>query len=311
MKAICEDINQLHQSYGDLPIFLVGSSSMAQVAHRSKLEEAISKSLNLPVDFITAKQEVGYLARGIWASLPPYRQCESAIIDIGGNIKGGYLENCNSKGNNSIENQLVPFEIEKYGPKPFSQKAQQKIDQKKFSTFLDASDDTRKDLESILYDEVSTRPEFTNGKKRVYLVGGAVWAADTLLCLNCPQYERRSQTDDQDEYTVMKPSDIEEFYRYVSKEGDKVCDHSQENPYLRRDLDGGYNQPWDKNRIEKQQAEIDAVCRVFTSPQHLISAAEILRAIKNKMEINENRHIFFMQNNLYTWSKQYLIDKIQ
>lgn len=314
VQAVCENINQFHHLYGNLPVYLVGSSSMANVPHRAKLVAAIEKSIQLPIDFITADQEASYLARGIWAPpLPVYRRCESAVIDIGsGNIKGGYLQDCNPKVEKTEKEKFVSFDIQEFGTANFSKQTQQKVDDKTFPTFVEAAKNTREELEKKLDEQVRTRPELTNGKERMYLVGGAVWIVNTLLCLDCPQYNGRPETRrDQDEYTVIRPADIEEFYHYVTQEGEKVCDFSQENPYLRRSMDGKYNTPWDESRIEKQKVAIQNVCKKFQAPRDLISAAEILRAIKNKMGINENRHIFFMQNNLYTWSRQYLIDKIQ
>jgi len=312
-QAICDDINQFHHLYGDLKVYIVGSSSMANVPHRSKLVEVIDKAIHLPVDFITADQEANYLAKGIWVPpLPIHRRCESVVIDIGsGNIKGGYLENCNPKVENTPEERFVTFEIQEFGTVAFSNQAEQSLANKGFPTFIDAANSIREKLETKLNENVRTRPELTNGKKRMYLSGGAVWIANTLLCLDCPQYSERSATGDQAEYTVIKPADIDEFYRYVTQDNEKICDPSQENPFLRRNMDGKYNKPWDENRIEKQKTAIQKVCKTFKASRDFISAAEILRALKNKMELNENYHIFFMQNNLYTWTRQYLIEKIK
>ncbi|MFH0785268.1 MAG: hypothetical protein V2B20_25400 [Pseudomonadota bacterium] len=311
VQAICEDINHFQSQYGKLPIYLVGSSSMANVPHRAKLVEEIEKNVHLPVEFITAHQEADYLARGIWVPpLPMYRRCESTVIDIGsGNIKGGYLENCDPKVEKAPKEKYVSFDVQDFGTVAFSTQTQKSVDSNAFSNFIDAAKDTRKQLESKLDEQTRTRPELSNGKKRFYLAGGAVWAMNTLLCLDCPQYAKRSATNDQQEYTVIKPTDIDEFYRYVTQEGDKVCDYSVENKYLRYSMDGKYNRPWEESRIEKQKTAIKKVCGVFKASRDLVSAAEILRAIKTKMEITENSHIFFMQNNLYTWSRQYLIDK--
>jgi hypothetical protein len=312
VHAVCDDINQFHNLYGNLPIYIVGSSGIADLPHRPKLENAVSSATHLPINFITAYQEASFLARGIWVPpLPTYRRCESVVIDIGsGNVKGGYLENCNPKKDNDPKEQFASFDIQDAGTAAFSSYSQQNLDNKTFATFIDSAKGSREELESKLDEQIRTRPELTNGKKRFYFAGGAVWIMNTLLCLDCPQYDKRSETGSQSEFTVMKPSDIDEFYRYASEEGDKICDHSQENPYLKKDMDGKYSKPWDENRIEKQRNAIMNVCKKFKAPRDIISAAEILRAIKNKMELNENSRLFFMQNNLYTWSRQYLIDKI-
>ena len=167
-------------------------------------------------------------------------------------------------------------------------------------------------LEGEIDEQIEARPELINSKSRIYVVGGAAWALNTLLCLDCPQYRERSNTDDIGEYTVIKPSDIEEFYRFVTQNGNNVCDPSEENPYIRLNLDDKTKVTlWDRIEIEKQKDEITAVCKAFTANNDLISAAEILRTIANKMRISERRHLFFMQNNLYTWSRQYLIEKIE
>jgi hypothetical protein len=312
VQSVCDDINQFHTLYGNLPIYIVGSSGIADLPHRAKLEAAVTAATHLSMDFITAYQEASFLARGIWVPpLPAFRRCESIVVDIGsGNVKGGYLENCNPKKEGDPKEQFASFDIPDVGTAAFSSYTQQNIDNKTFATFVDSAKSTREELEVKLDEQIRTRPELTNGKKRFYFAGGAVWMMNTLLCLDCPQYEKRSETGSQSEYTVMKPSDIDEFYRYVTEEGDKICDISQENPYLKKDMDGKYGKPWNEARIEKQRNAIMSVCKKFKAPRDMISAAEILRAIKNKMELNESSHLFFMQNNLYTWSRQYLIDTI-
>jgi hypothetical protein len=306
VKAICESINMLHAEYGKLPVYIVGSSSMELVAHRAKLESAITKAIQLPVEFLNADQEVSYLAKGTWARpLPIKRYCESVVIDLGSsNINGGYLENCNPS-KESHETKVVTFNIPDLGTIAFSKETAKEVTET--VTFNEAAIKTRENLEAKIDEQVSSRPELINGKKRIYLVGGAAWALNTLLCLDCPQYRERYITDDQDEYTVIKPTDIDEFYKFVTQKGNQVCD---KNPYINRNLDGNSTRHLEEGDVEKQKEKNLNVCSVFTNSD-LISAAEILRAIAKKMEINQNRHLFFMQNNFFTWSKQYLIEKIE
>lgn len=311
VKAICEDVNAFYAKYGKLPIHLVGSSSMAKVSHHDKLAEAILKAVQLKVHFLTAKDEVDYLTKGVWVKpLPIKRHCEATVIDIGsGNIKGGYLEHCNPERNNPRVEKLVNFDIQKFGTTAFSEQAAKEVKEKGIS-FIEAAARTRATLEDKFNEQVRSRPEFTNGRnKRFYLVGGAAWALNTLLCLDCPQYHNRSLTEDQEKYTVIKPDDIEEFYNFVTQNNDKACSPS-ENPYIRRNLDGGAIRPWTDADIETQKEKILDVCHVFKANSDLISAAEILRAIAKEIDFTENSHVFFMQDNLYTWSRQYLIEKI-
>lgn len=319
VEAVCENINKFYEEYGNIPIYVVGSSSMAAVSNRGKLEKAINKAIpikegiHLPIDFVNAKQEQFRLFKGIHVpQFPTYRYCQSIIADIGsGNIKGGYLNNCSSKSEKiSIEN-FETFEIEQFGTVAFSKNTKEAINaNKKFTNFISAASATRKELEKKLYDQLETHPVLLNGEKRVFLTGGAVWALNNLLCLDCPQYRYRSITDDQDEYTVIKPSDIEEFYRFITQQPELVCD-ADHNPYFEISLDSGPTLTLEPSRLEDQKRKIEKVCKVFGSSTDLVSAAEILRAIVKEFQINDQRHIFFMQNNLYTWSRQYLIEKIQ
>ena len=310
VNALCEDINSFHTKYGDIPIYLVGSSGMARAKHREQLVAAITETIHLPVDFLDAFREMSYLSKGIWVGpLPPKRHCESAVLDVGsGNIKGGYLEHCNPNIEKSPKETFVSFEIPEFGTTAFSEQVNKEVTNG--ITFNEVVAKIREKLEEKLDEQLHARPEFINNKKRIYLVGGAAWALNTLLCLDCLQYSERSRTHDQDEYTVIKPKDIEEFYRFVTQDSDKVCDSSVENRYIKRNLDDKSIRPLEESDIEKQQEKILDVCHVFTANNDLISAAEILRAITKKMEITENRHLFFMQNNLYTWSRQYLIEKL-
>jgi hypothetical protein len=314
INAVCDNINNFHARYGNLPIYIVGSSSMAIVPHRDKLVAAIDQAVHMSVNFITAEQEASYLAKGIWTSprLPTYRHCESAVLSIGsGNIKGGYVENCDPKVRQGKNEKFASFEVPNFGTIKFTAQAQQTMDSKASPTFVDAAKRIREELEIKLDEQVRTRPELTNGKKRFYLEGGAVWMMNTLLCLDCPQYDHRSDTSSQDKYTVIKPKDIDVFYQYVTTASTDICDGAKENPYLKVDMDGIYKEPLSQTRIDKQKVAIQKVCKKFV-PRDLISAAEILRAIKNKMDFDHpDSHIFFMQDNLYTWSRQYLIEKIQ
>jgi hypothetical protein len=315
VNAVCDDINQFHAKYGNLPIYIIGSSSMAIVSHRERLVAAIDQAVHKQVDFITAEQEANYLGKGIWGdeNLPTHRHCESAVLSIGsGNIKGGYIENCDPKVRQGKDEKFASFEVQKFGTTQFTKQAQQKMDSKTYPTFIDAAKGTREELETKLDEQIRTRPELTNGKKRFYLEGGALWMMSSLLCLDCPQYDHREEnTNKQDVFTAIKPKDIDVFYHYVTTAEKDICDPTKENPYLKVDMDGVYKEPLSQKRIDKQKAAIQKVCQKFV-PRDLISAAEILEAIKNKMDFDHpDSHIFFMQNNLYTWSRQYLIEKIQ
>jgi hypothetical protein len=311
VNAVCDNINKFHSKYGNLPIYIVGSSSMAIAPHKDKLVAAINKAVQISMDFITAEDEAKYLGKGIWTSpeLPTYRHCESAVVSIGsGNIKGGHIENCDSKVREGKDEKFIHFEIKDFGTVKFTEQTLKL----KHSNFIDAAKNTRATLEEKLNEIIHSHPELTNGKKRLYLEGGAVWMMSTLLCLDCPQYDHRSVTDDQDKYTVIKPKDIEVFYEFVTRNGKEVCDHQKENPYLRVDMDEKYKGTYSQKRIDEQKAKIEKVCKVFSAPNDFISTAEILRSLKKTMGFEHpESHIFFMQNNLYTWSRQYLIEKIQ
>ncbi len=313
VDALCKIINSLHADYGDIPLFLVGSSSMVKTQHYKQLDKAIAQyfktqppfSLKPPmrgdaVDYLSVEREAEYLSKGIWiAPLPTTRHCQSLLVDVGsGNIKGGYIERCNPNKASSAEEVFTTFEIPDFGTTAFTHRAHDK----------DAAT-TRIELAQKMDEQKQRHPHLLTGKTRIYVVGGAAWALNTLLCLDCPQYRERSITDDINEYTVIKPSDIEEFYRFVTNHRDEVC-QAEQNPYTRRDLDGGSKiYPRNKEDIDKHNHEIVDVCNVF-KPNDLVSAAEIMRTLAGKLGVSEKRPLFLMQNNLYTWSRQYLIQKL-
>ncbi|MEI7869180.1 MAG: hypothetical protein WCI11_14925 [Candidatus Methylumidiphilus sp.] len=320
IEAVCNTINQFHNLYGDLPVYLVGSSSMATVKHRTKLEQTLTDAIHLKIDFVTAKQEACNLGRGIWEAenMPKYRHCESAVIDIGsGNIKGGFIENCDRTVRKGKNEQFASFDIQKFGTHEFYAISQRNVDNKTYANFSDASMNTMDQLGVKLGDQIRTYPELSNNSKRYYLAGGAVWILNTLLCLDCPQYKHREEnTNRQNVYTAIKPSDIDELYNYIKQTGKAVCDRDKDNnfvanPYLRRNMDGDYKEPWDDKRIETQEKAIEKVCAKFVAPDELLSAAEILLTLKNILGMNNESHIFFIQDTLYTWSRQYLIDQIK
>ncbi|POZ49766.1 hypothetical protein [Methylovulum psychrotolerans] len=344
VDAVCQDINTFHEQYGDLPIYLIASSAFngdEKKPQREEMQNVLVEKFHLPFEAVDVKCETHYTLESILAPpislkhtvqsnqltelLPQKRRCQAALLDIGsGNIKGGYYTHCDkdklpekavscsSQTAYALNepNQYHYYEIPHLGTTEFAKQAKETATDKAIP-FTEAIGQVRRNLDDKLSRQIDIHPYLTNNKddKRLYLVGGAVWAMNTLLCLDCPQYDDRSKTDNQNRYTTLKLSDIAEFHRAVNTPNNALCD-IENNPYLALDLDTKKTSPLSGERKRAQQEAITKVCNIFKPDTDLVAAAEILQATVNGMHIDGQRPLFFMQDNLYTWSRQYLIEKV-
>lgn len=293
-------INEFLNNYG-IPgenIFIVGSSSVAQVEHKDKLQQAIQDSTGIKMDFVTAEQESKYVFNGVLKLIPKERgqqdkrKREVVVIDIGsGNTKGGYYD--------TSMDRIATFEV-KYGTKTFAKKID---DQKKDKSFSDKAKNLREnELRPLIRSEANRIPGLLN-KQRVYLIGGIPWATSTLLSLDSPHYGKRSATGDQAIYTVMnfkKPSDVDLLYNRVtgSRAIEQVCeDNASANLFT------------DILKKEERLKEANKICDSVFNMHQLTAGLEILKALALELRFNE-KHVFFIQNALHAWPIGYITEKI-
>jgi serine/threonine protein kinase len=333
VEQTCGIIKELNNKYGNLPIYIVASSGVLPATHLPDMQRWLLKATNKKIESVTAEQEMRYLNKGAWQDMPDDKRCKSALVDIGsGNIKGGYVRECDPK-QQPKDLKFEAFNVDNFGTKAFTDKVSRPHNSKDLLPvwlinwlnaenentsidFVKASHSVANQLEKELESQIGNNPEFSSDKNGVYLVGGAVWAMSTLMCLDCPQYDERSNTHDQAKYTLIKPSDINEFYQYVANtNGKQFCSpNDYPNPYLNRNLDNNTLVTWSPEKLKKQNENISRVCSKFSfskSTNDFLSMAEILRTLVKTMEIDEHRSLFFLQNELYTWPREFLIEKIE
>ncbi len=280
-------------------IYIVGSSSVAQVDHKRELQYAVQGSTGIPMDFVTPEQEAKYVFDGVLKLIPKdrgqqdLRRTQAIVIDIGsGNTKGSYY--------NTSTGRIDTFEI-KYGTKTFSRM----VDEQRGSRgFPEAAQILRdREIRPIIRSEASRLPGLSN-KQRVYLIGGIPWAVSTLLSLDSPVYAERSATHDQEIYTVMNfraPSDVDRLYNRAigAKAVELICTQNI-------DIDS----ITDPMKKEKRIRDINNICTGIFSIDQLIGGMEIIKAFSLELQFPD-KHVFFIQNALYAWPLGYIQDRLQ
>jgi len=290
---------QLNYAVPKEHIYIVGSSSVAQVEHKDELKQAVKESTGIDMDFVTAEQEGRHVFNGTLKLIPKERgqhdrrEKEAVVIDIGsGNTKGGYYD--------TSTKQVATFEI-KYGTKTFSKQVDKERGDKSFADM--AKNLSSRELIPAIKSEASRVPGLEN-KDRVYLIGGISWATSTLLSLDSPYYTKRSQTGDQAIYTAMNfkgISDVDRLYNRVI--GDKAIEQVCKN-------NADANNFTDASKKEKRIKNINDICSGIFSMDQLTGGLQILKALAQELKFDK-KHVFFIQNTLYAWPLGYVREKIE
>ena len=277
-------------------IYIVGSSGVAETSHSAELKQAIQDVTHITMEFITVAQEGTLVFNGTLKLIPKERNQQEkritqvVVIDVGsGNTKGGYYD--------TNTRRVIPFGL-KYGTKTFAST----VDKERGNiSFADKAIDLRdKNIRPAIRSEAERVSGLIN-QQRIYLIGGITWATSTLLSLDAPRYERRSQTGDQAIYTVMNLADINEVYRKVisSNSIEQICQNNE-----------GVNFIQDPEKKQKRLQEIEGICSGKFSMNQLIAGLEILKALALELDF-EHKNVFFIQNTLYAWPVGYLKEKIE
>lgn len=161
-------------------IYIVISSGLRQAmdmpanaGKEAELRKIIGTSINNPskkIDILTPAQEAEYLTIGI---VPPHLRLTSSIMDIGsGNTKGGYFVNDKDFEPISFGTATKSFAKTIKGVKPPPKDIKEFYEQGLW--FIENG------KAKELNDELSRKPG-TKNRKRVYLVGGIVWAMNAYM----------------------------------------------------------------------------------------------------------------------------------
>lgn len=165
-KAVEEVYSEL-KTYAPESIVVVASTAFERVQNRGALAIAIKEATGQDLEFIRADEEIYY---AMLAAVPKRRLHESVLIDVGsGNTKAGYASSASATNFESI---TLPFGT---------------VTLKEAARTAGAEDFTGS-LERILREQISpaaratavAKPGLATPNKRIYIIGGASWAAATL-----------------------------------------------------------------------------------------------------------------------------------
>ncbi len=283
-------------------IYIVGSSSIADVPHKDKIKEIVEKNTGKVMDFINARQETKLEFDYFLSLLYPYyqkiRKEQVLMIDIGGgNIKGCYYEKDN----------INHFEISSYGTKEFTRKVNAECN-KKSDCFKKVAAKLRKqELNQEISDKMLVKSDVESeflSRERIYLTGGIVWAMVTLIRPGewvvdeiSPKGER---IKDWKNFKVIKAEYIAKFY--------EIDFH---HPLLDIKKYPNMNHIENDKEREEWREKVRKVKRIFP-PSSLIAGAEILKALSDKLDFEDkNKTLFFAKEGSYAWIFGYLKEKIE
>ncbi|HKI36714.1 MAG TPA: hypothetical protein VKA46_32970 [Gemmataceae bacterium] len=209
---------------------------------------------------------------GMNACVPRKQRDETLFLDIGsGNTKGGFFEK-----KDVFQVMSVDFGSKTYTDKV---KAEAKLSGKPFAE--QAAELRPALLEQPLRKQIDDIPGLANPKK-VYLVGGAVWALATFM-----------HPEDSNLRTPLTAADVERYAALVRKPKDQV-----RNEVL--------SHVKDPEQFKKTEKEITRVQNTF-NPENLQAGAEILKALSKEYDFESKQLVFFRKGHI-AWSVGYVLE---
>jgi hypothetical protein len=274
-KALMDEMTAQY-SVDPVQVYVVGSSGVAQAAHKDALRSALENGLNKPgqIGFVTADEEGRYGFQGVINLIPKEwrerRRQEALLMDIGsGNTKGAYMEVQGGRP------QLTGFEIP-WGVKTFSDEVDR---QRGAKPFKDVSAQLRGSLLRPATRELVGRKPGMALHNRVYLIGGIPWALTTLV----------------------QPANKQHFPRIYPAQFDTL--------YTRAVAPNATQRLCAANPERRVNPDIEKVCQVYTV-ENLIAGMDLLKTFSEEMKFGE-KTLFFMRDSLYAWPLGYLKARCQ
>lgn len=161
-QAVKDIYEQMKGSYSPKVIVCAASSAVAKGKNKDELALRVKDLTGLELAFFDVKKEVYY---GLASTIPLRNWRNSVLVDIGsGNTKIGYMEHLDKN------DDIVYFEVP-YGSVSLSDKAAKGDD---FVSEIDKI--VNEDILSTLKSQAERKPALLS-RKRIYVIGGASWAA--------------------------------------------------------------------------------------------------------------------------------------
>jgi hypothetical protein len=246
-----------------------GFAADAAAPARAKLADRLKAATGRAPGFVDAAQEAEYAARAVVA---PARRDRSLLIDIGsGNIKVGSFH---PGGFRSVAVD--------YGTGRFQGEASKRAAEAK-RPFAEVAAELREPLVGKPLREKLAAGAVAGDRTEAQLVGGAAWAAAT--------FARPAQV--RDDRVALGPDDVTRFAalaRLVPADARAKVVEAVADPEARK----------------AAGAEVERVQKVFT-PEQLVAAGEILRAVFEACRLGEQKAYFFRKGQ-YAWIAGYLTE---
>jgi len=239
-------------------IVVVASTAFQNVKNRAALSDAVLEATNQKLEYIVADEEMYY---GLLACVPAKRLTSSILIDIGsGNAKMGYATPMASDG---FESEVIPF-----GTITLKE-AGAKVGPKGVDTILES------DVAPKVKKAMQDKPGLGSLQRRIYIVGGAAWAATNLA----------------------RPQDIDKAYVRLSV--------GEVQSLARRLADGSFSP---KSGSEKADAEASRIMDVF-STDDLRAGVGLLSTILSELNGSKRAIIFPREGAEGGWLYGYMFAK--
>jgi hypothetical protein len=291
VEAIQKLIARMKSGYGlsDDRISIIGSSGL-RADNPDDLIQAVKEKTGKEMEFLDVESEVQL---SIVGTIPQRVRTRSGwidnrgasmLIDIGsGNTKGGY-QTLRQTTNRSPEYDYVTVGIPKGTVSFTNEIAKAAGETSDLTQFAQkAKELAPTSIQAALRREMERKPGLTN-RRRVYLSGGIVWAAVTLM-----------RPDDRRPYVPLTVKDIDRFHKLAT-------DNPQDlQALLTANLAKRITNPVLRKEVEK---ELESVRNSFT-PRNLVAGAEILKAIATEFNLSGKR-IRFARYGYLSWILSYV-----
>ncbi len=289
--AVNKLVMRMQNEYKLLPshISIIGSSGL-RADNPSDLIKAVKEATGKDMDFLDVESEVQLSIAG---TVPQRYRTKygwtdnrgvSMLVDIGsGNTKGGYQILRQTNAGAGSDYDYVTVGIPK-GTVSFTNEVNKAIGENSdLAVFAEkARELAPKSVAGAMRSEMERKPGLFN-RRRVYLTGGIVWAATTIL-----------RPADRRAYVPLTTADINQFYALVHN---PQALQAALNPDLSRTI---------KNAALRKEAEkeLESVRNAFT-PKNLIAGSEILKAVSAEFNLPTKR-IRFARYGYLSWILSYV-----
>ena len=270
-------VRQMYADFAITPdrVYVVLSSGVASLTHVNAIKQAIYNRTKITPGVVTASEECRLTFDWL---VPGGRALDAAVVDIGSqNTKACYKE--------ATSDGLRPrsFEMMPWGVKSF----ESKVNESKSPTepFEVASEGSRAELIQLVSAAASGNTGL-RARKRLYMVGGAVWAAATLVRPNeaLVQWVRLSVPND---FVTLR-------VRAVANRG----------------FDVDLSQSSSEDIRAAAQKDVEKLKTTYTREQ-LISAMDILISISEGLHAREEKEaVYFGRPSAYGWMSRYLLEHL-